>query len=93
METVCGPRCRPLSHHGWSWLLLSLLAARVTLSPRYGAISLGDQPISDGSRLIPLDSFSFGRGRNLFLLQLLPPLEMCLSAPCGAPPPVPALEG
>ena len=93
MEPVCGPRCWPLCHHGWSWLLLSLLAARLTLSPRYGAISQRDQPISDGSRLIPLDSFSFGGGRNLFLLQLLPPLEMCLSAPCRVPPPVSPLEG
>lgn len=76
-----------------SWPLLSLIAARLTLSPHYGAISQGDQPVSDGSRLIPLDSFSFEGGRNLSLLQLLSPLEMCLSAPSRVPPPVPPLEG
>lgn len=48
-----------------SWPLLSLIAARLTLSPRYGAISQGDQSTLDGSRLIPLDSFSFEGGRNL----------------------------
>ena len=31
-ETVCGIKWWPLSHHGWSWLLLSLRAARWTLS-------------------------------------------------------------
>ena len=68
-------------------------SSQMNIEPRYGAISQGDQPVTDNSKPIPLDSFSFGGDRNLFFLELLPPLEMCLSAPSRVPPPVPPLEG